>query len=361
MSKSFPILARAEQFCQQFQLRLPILLAPMAGACPVALSLAVSKAGGMGGCGVLLMSPAKIADWAEDFRNRGGGAFQVNNWIPDPMPIRDADHERQVSAYLKSWNPSVTGKADLTGLPEFGRQLEAMLSAQPTAITSIMGLYSEPEVDRIKASGSAWFATVTSVTEARQAQSRGADAIVAQGAEAGGHRGTFEAANAEALQAGLFSLLPAIADHVDLPVIAAGGIADARGIAAALHLGASAVQIGTGYLRCPEADIPSAWAAAIGKTLPEDTLVTRAFSGRPGRAYATKYVRHAHSDQAPAPAPYPVQRSLTAPMTAAARRENRLEQMQAWTGQSGRLSQTAPAGELTQSLWKSTLVELGLS
>ncbi len=361
MSKSSPILARTEQFCRQFQLGLPIVLAPMAGTCPVDLSLAVSQAGGMGGCGVLMMRPEQITAWVDNFRSRGGGALQLNNWIPDQPPVRDPEHELRVRAYLKSWNRSATDKTDLTQLPEFSHQFEAMLSARPTAIASIMGLYSEPAVDQIKDSGAAWFAAVTSVTEARQAQARGADVIVAQGAEAGGHRGTFDPANAEAVQAGLFSLLPAIVDHVDLPVVATGGIADARGVAAALHLGASAVQIGTGYLRCPEADIPSAWANAIGRTLPEYTLVTRAFSGRPGRAYATNYVRHANSDQAPQPAPYPVQRSLTAPMTSAARRDNQLAQMQAWVGQSGHLAQAAPAEEVTRSLWKSALAQLGLN
>ena len=189
-----------------------------------------------------------------------------------------------------------------------------MLDIGPPIISSIMGLYPSAMVDRMKAQGTKWFATVTTVAEARAAQDAGADVIVAQGMEAGGHRGAFDADKAEASMVGLFSLLPAVVDAVGVPVIATGGIADARGVAAALVLGASAVQIGTGFLRCPEAKLPSAWADAIARTLPEQTMVTRAFSGRPGRSIATAYVRAAAAPDAPAPAPYPVQRGLTQSM-----------------------------------------------
>ena len=128
-----------------------------------------------------------------------------------------------------------------------------------------MGLYPPEFVSRMKARGVKWFATVTTVAEAKAARDAGADAIIAQGMEAGGHRGAFDAARCESGMVGLFSLLPAVVDAVDVPVIAAGGIADARGVAAALVLGASAVQIGTGFLRTPEAKLPAAWADAIGR------------------------------------------------------------------------------------------------
>src|SRR6185369_6172398 len=128
----------------------------------------------------------------------------------------------------------------------------------------------------------------------------------------GGHRGCFDAENAEAEMVGLFALIPAVVDAVRVPVVATGGIADARGIAAALTLGAAAAQIGTGFLRCPEAKIATAWADAIGSAAPEGTRVSRVFSGRAGRSIATAYVRAAAEAGAPAPAPYPVQRGLTA-------------------------------------------------
>jgi nitronate monooxygenase len=173
--------------------------------------------------------------------------------------------------------------------------------------------------------------------------------VVAQGAEAGGHRGAFDPALAERQLIGLFALLPAVVDAVRVPVVATGGIADARGIAAALMLGASAVQIGTGFLRCPEAGINPLWAEALSRTAPEDTMVTRAFSGRAGRSIATRYARAAA--EAPAPAPYPVQRGLTAAMREAAQKDETVDRMQAWAGQAAALAQAEPAAALVQRLW----------
>ena len=183
------------------------------------------------------------------------------------------------------------------------------------------------------------------------AEQAGVDAIVAQGMEAGGHRSSFSAARPEADLAGLMSLLPIIVDHVRVPVIAAGGIADGRGIAAAFALGASAVQIGTGFLGCPEAQVHPAWVAALRRTLPEDTALTRAFSGRAGRGIATAYVRAAAAEAAPPPAPYPVQRGLTAAMRRQGAETGDLDRMQAWAGQSASLSSTDPAATVLARMW----------
>jgi nitronate monooxygenase len=150
---------------------------------------------------------------------------------------------------------------------------------------------------------------------------------------------------------GLFSLLPAVADAVKVPVIATGGIADVRGVVAALILGASAVQIGTGFLRSPEAKLASAWADAIGRSRPEDTMVTRAFSGRPGRSVATAYARAATASDAPSPAPYPVQRALTQAMRDAATKAGDVDRMQVWAGQSAALATARPAGDIARDLW----------
>lgn len=352
MPNIHPALARAASFCTAFNLRLPILLAPMAGACPPSLSIAVANAGGMGACGALLMQPEAIKAWAQDVRAGSNGAFQLNLWIPDPPPKRDEAAEGAVREFLGRWGPAVPREAGDVRPPDFMAQCEAMLAAGPPVISSIMGLYPPEFVARMKAQGIKWFATATTVSEAKAAEDAGADAIIAQGMEAGGHRGAFEAGYAEARMVGLFSLLPAVVDAVHIPVIATGGIADARGIAAALVLGASAAQIGTGFLRCPEAKLPAAWADAIGRTRPEDTLVTRAFSGRPGRAVATAYARAATASGAPAPAPYPVQRGLTQAMRDAAVKANDIDRLQAWAGQSAGLAPAQPAGEVVRDLWE---------
>jgi nitronate monooxygenase len=344
-------LERAEAFCTRFGLRVPILLAPMAGACPPSLSIAVANAGGLGSCAALLMQPGEIAAWADDVRANSNGAFQLNIWIPDPPPKRDAAHEAQLRKFLGGWGPPVPAEAGDATLPDFSAQCEAMLAAGPSIISSIMGIYPPAFVARLKERRIAWFASVSTVAEARAAEAAGADVIVAQGAEAGGHRGSFEAAAAERQLVGLFALVPAVVDAVRLPVVAAGGIADARGVAAALLLGASAVQIGTAFLRCPEAKIHPAWAAALAETAPENTMVSRVFSGRPGRSIATDYVRAATTADAPAPAPYPVQRGLTATMRSAATKQGDVQRMQVWAGQSAALGKTEPAADLIRHLW----------
>lgn len=348
-----PALSRADSFCRDYSLRVPILLAPMAGACPPLLSAAVANAGGLGACGALLMQPGAIEVWVADFRARSNAGFQLNLWIPDPPPSRSESTEAAMRSFLAQWGPEVPpGAADATP-PDFSEQSNAVLNTRPNVISSIMGLYPAAFVERMHSQGTRWFATATTVTEAKLAEAAGADVIVAQGMEAGGHRGAFEAQSAEVELVGLFSLLPAIVDAVRVPVVATGGIGDSRGIAAALLLGASAVQIGTGFLRCPESNIPSAWADAIGHTLPEQTRLTRAFSGRVGRTIATKYVQAASASSAPKPAPYPVQRALTQRMRDTAIREGDLERMQAWAGQSARLAPAKPASVLVRELWES--------
>jgi nitronate monooxygenase len=359
MPASSTIHERVAAFCGAYDIRVPVLMAPMAGACPPPLAIAIAGAGGMGACGALQMKPDAIRSWAADVRAATNGAFQMNLWIPDPPPVRNAAAEASVRDFLGQWGPAVPADAGDGVLPDFAAQCDAMLEVGPAVISSIMGLYPAPFVARMKARGIRWFATVTTVTEALAAEEAGADVIVAQGGEAGGHRGAFEAAMAEARMVGLFSLLPAVVDAVKVPVVATGGIGDARGVAAALMLGASAVQLGTGFLRTPEAGLPSAWADAIGAARPEQTMATRAFSGRTGRSLATAYVRAAAGADAPPPAPYPVQRGLTQAMRNEGTANNDLDRMQAWSGQSGGLAQAKPAGDLVRDLWDDALALLG--
>ena len=345
------VLDRANTFCLRFGLRVPILLAPMAGVSAPSLSIAVANAGGLGACGVVLMQPDEITSWANEVRSKSNGAFQLNTWIPDPPPRHNPVHEAAVRDFLGRWGPPVPPEAGDATPPDFTSQCEAMLAAAPPVISSVMGLFPPAFVTRLKERGIAWYASISSVSEARAAEAAGADVIVAQGAEAGGHRGSFDAAAAERQLVGLVSLVPAVVDAVKAPVVATGGIADARGVAAAFALGASAVQIGTGFLRCPEARIPAAWADALGRTAPEETTVSRVFSGRAGRSIMTAYVRAATASDSPEPAPYPVQRGLTAAMRAAGKKQNDLDRMQAWAGQSAALARAEPAGQLVQSLW----------
>ncbi len=356
-----PDQVRAESFCRRFGVKMPVLLAPMAGACPPSLSIAMMNAGSLGACGALLMRPDEIAAWAHEVRVNGNGPYQLNLWIPDPAPHRDGAHEDRVRAFLERFGPPVPVAAGDAKPPDFAAQCEALLAAKPPIVSSVMGLYPPGFVVRLKQAGIAWFANISTVAEARAAEDAGADVVVAQGMEAGGHRGCFNAAEAERQQVGLFALLPAVVDAVGIPVVATGGIADARGVAAALLLGASAAQIGTGLLRCPEAKLHPAWADALSHTAPEDTMVSRVFSGRAGRSIATEYARAAAAADAPPPAPYPVHRGLTAAMRAEAAKANDVERMQAWAGQSARLARAEPAGQVVQEIWDGARALLGWS
>ena len=343
---------RIDAFCRRYGLRLPILMAPMAGASPASLAIAVANAGGMGALGALVTSPQGIRDWASEFKLQSNGSFQLNTWIPDPPPVRDAAHEAKLRDFLAGWGPPVAPEAGDVRPPDFDEQCRVFLEIAPPVVSSIMGVYPPDVVRQCKQRGIAWFANVTTLAEALQAREAGADAIVVQGIEAGGHRGSFDAALAERQGGTLFTLLPRIADKLaDVPLIATGGIGDARGIAAALILGASAVQIGTALLRCPEAKTHRAWADALVELEPEATIATRAFTGRLGRAVATDYARAAAAPGAPHPAPYPVQRGLTTNMRELGARNADIHRMQAWAGQAGAFARVEPAADFVRRLW----------
>jgi nitronate monooxygenase len=344
---------RAIEFCDRFGLRLPILQAPMAGSSPPELAIAVAEAGGMGASGALQDSPERIAEWARQFRAKSSGAFQINIWIPEDSKLDPQERRERVHAasqFLRQFG--APPEFDEPGQPPliFSEQCSAMLAAQPTALSSIMGLFPREFVTSMREMGVAWFCCATSLAEALAAEEAGADAIVAQGMEAGGHRGTFGQDEAERNQVGLFSLLPWFADHLRIPIIAAGGIADGRGVAAALSLGASAVQVGTALLRSPEAGISREWSDALDGLAPEDTVTTRAYTGRLARAAPTPYLAAWTTPDAPRPAPFPDQLGLVTRW----RKGNfdGLDKANHWAGQSAALATTDPAGEIVIRMWR---------
>ncbi|WP_282571825.1 NAD(P)H-dependent flavin oxidoreductase [Roseomonas acroporae] len=339
--------ARALAFCERFGLRLPVVMGPMAGASPPALAAAVADAGGLGGLGALQMGPAAIAAWVAEFRGRSNGAFQINTWIPDPAPARDAAAEARMAALLEA-HGAAPGALEGPFVPDFDAQCAAILAAGPPVVSSIMGVWPAAFVAELKARGILWIAAVTSLAEARQAAAAGADALGVAGVEAGGHRGAFDAGKAAGQGGTTFALVPLIADAVSVPVVASGGIADGRGLAAALALGASAAQIGTALLRTPEAGTNPVWAEAIGRALPEDTVQTRAFSGRLARAIRSEWTE-AVGDAA---LPYPLQRAATGPLREAAAKAGDAGHMQMWAGQAASLARAEPAGEVVQRMWE---------
>nr|WP_179725079.1 nitronate monooxygenase [Saccharopolyspora hordei] len=326
-------------------MRVPVVEAPMAGACPPELAIAVAEAGGMGASGVVLDQPDRIRSWVERFRAGTSGPCQLNVWVPDE-PVEDPERQRAAEQFLAGFGePGEPGPP----APVFAEQCEAMLQARPEVVSSIMGLFPPDYVERLHRAGIAWFACVTTLADALAAQEAGADAVVAQGIEAGGHRGSFDPQADERRGVGLFALLPALADQLRIPVIAAGGIADGRGVAAALTLGASAVQVGTALLRTPEAGIDPDWSAALEGLPPEAPVTTRAYSGRLARTVPTPFVTAWTRDDAPEPAPYPVQRRLVGQY----RRGEApgIDRVNCMAGQSAGLAQAAPAGEVVQRMW----------
>jgi nitronate monooxygenase len=336
---------------ERLNLKWPILQAPMGSASTPALAAAVSNAGGLGGLGMWGRTAEQAGRRIAGFRQQSGGSLNVNYPIwPDPRckaETREAMRQH-LQAHYEAHGlgpvPEPQGEVSDVG-PD---HVALLLETKPEAVSFHFGL-PEPEViEAIKAAGIFIVSSATTVAEARLLEKSGVDAIIAQGIEAGGHRATFTGVDVS-MQPGLFALLPQIVDAVRTPVVAAGGVADGRTAAAAFMLGASAVQVGTAFLRCEEAEVLDAHRAALAEASDASTVVTDVISGR-----ACRYIRNKLIDDliesGLTPLPVPAQQSLTRPLGKTGQHD--------WTaltsGQSAALAKHTNAAELVEQLAEET-------
>ncbi|MEO3470908.1 nitronate monooxygenase [Roseomonas sp. CAU 1739] len=338
---------RAGRFGATFGLRVPILQAPVAVASPPALAAAVAAAGGLGGIGGMRDDAASIRGRVAAFRALSNGTFQLSLGIMEPAPPPDPAIDATVRATLGRIAGADGPTPDaIENAPDFDAQVEALLDLAPPIASCVLGVFQSTVATRLKARGIPWFAAATTVAEARLVEASGAAAVVAQGFEAGGIRSSHQAAAAGDQLVGLFALLPQVADAVSIPVIAAGGIMDGRGIAAALTLGASAVQLGTALLRTPEAAISPGWMAALSDARAEDMVLNRAATGRVSRNRRSP-LTDVFID-APT-APFPRQWALG---DAARKAHPAAAALTAASGGQGvALGRSLPAGKLVRLLW----------
>ena len=329
----------------------PIIQAPMAGANLATMAIAVSQAGGLGSlpCGMLSVEQAR----AQMHLVRQQTDRPINmNFFCHQMPSPDEARQRRWRERLSHYYAELG--ADGSTVPSANRAPfdEAMcslaLETAPRVVSFHYGLPKAQTLDRLKTAGCLVQATATTVEEARWLEAHGADAIVAQGFEAGGHRGMFLTDDL-ARQVGTMALIPQVVDAVRVPVIAAGGIADARGIAAAFALGASAVQVGTGYLRCSEATIAEPYLVALRSARDDDTVITNVMSGRQARGIVNRLIRELGplSDLAP---PFPLAAGAIQPLRTRAEAQGSGDFSPLWAGQAAPLARELNAGELTKAL-----------
>jgi nitronate monooxygenase len=340
---------------RRFALRHPIIQAPLAGGGDTpALVASVGEAGALGFIGAAYLTPAQIAEAARAVRERTSRPFGVSLFAPQPAPAAPGETQRalaRVAPYFTELglDPPV---APVVAADTFAEQLEVALDSGAAAFSFTFGILPSEAIAAIKGRGMFLLGTATTVDEAVVLERAGVDAVVLQGSEAGGHRGTFSG-DFQAGLVGLIALVPQVADAVGVPVIASGGIMDGRGIAAALTLGAAAVQLGTAFLTCDEAGVPDAYKQAILDAREDGTRLTRAFSGRPARGIVNRFMTEVEGDS-PAILPFPLQNTLTRPLRAAAAKRGRAEFLSLWAGQGVRLARRQSAAQLVERLGRET-------
>jgi nitronate monooxygenase len=323
----------------------PILQAPMASAATPALAAAVSEAGGLGALGSSLLSVDELHKQTAELRELTQRPFQLNFFCHEPPEVSGDIADRAREYFAPLYDELGLGDPPQPSAPavEFDEaRLEAVLELRPPVVSFHFGLPSREVMETIKAAGLRVLASATTVAEARHLEEHGVDAVVAQGAEAGGHRGSFLVEGDDG-PVGTLALVPQVVDAVGVPVIAAGGIADGRGLAAVLALGAGAAQIGTAFLPCPESGISPGYRDALRNAQADGTIVTRAVSGRPARALMNRMTR-----ELTGVLPYPAQLSLTAPLSASEAAGPEFQAM--WSGQSAALASETPAAEVVAAI-----------
>jgi nitronate monooxygenase len=327
----------------------PIIQAPMSGFTTPALVAAVSNAGALGSLGCTGLPTQTMRDQIQEIRRATNHSFNLN-FLVYPAPRIDDDAARRVRQRLAAYYDefglgAVPEPSD--PLPRLDEErLQLVLDARPRVVSFHFGLPPADTLTRIKQMGAVVLSSATTVTEARRLEAEGADAIIAQGLEAGGHRGTFTPGDGAGL-IGTMALVPQVVDAVRVPVIAAGGIADGRGIAAAFALGASGVQMGTAFLGCPEALVPAVHRDALHRATDEDTRLTRVLTGRPARALRNRLIDEMGDKEA---LEFPAQGSLIRPLFQGNNDAARAACLPLWAGQAAPLVRDLPAAKLIDTL-----------
>lgn len=337
-----------------FGIQLPIIQAPMAGACGSEMAIAVSESGGLGSLPCALLSPEKTRAEIDAIKQRTNKPFNVNFFCHESARP-DAPRDREWKAILAHYYDEL-GLNPMAATPSAERApfdstaCSIIAATKPAVVSFHFGLPGDELLARVRGAGCKIISTATTAEEAKWLEAKGCDAIIAQGYEAGGHRGIFLKDNV-ANQAGTMALVPQVVDAVRVPVIAAGGIADGRGVAAAFALGASAVQVGTAYLFTPEATITKIHRAALLKAKDDSTVLTNVLTGRPARGVVNRVIREVGpmTDMAPA---FPTAGGALAPLKAASEAARKGDFSNLWSGQAAALAMEIGAGPLTRKLAK---------
>jgi nitronate monooxygenase len=343
-----------------FKIELPILLAPMAGAIDAEIAIAVAQGGGLPSVPCATISPDKAREQIKIIRQRVSAPINLNFICHRPVEANDASDAKwkgRLAAYYRELGLDPAAPFNAANRSPFDATFcEVVEELRPEIVSVHFGLPEQPLLNRVKATGAVVMASATIVREAIWLEEHGADVIIAQGAEAGGHRGMFLTDNI-AEQPGTFALVPQVVDAVKVPVIAAGGIADGRGIAAAFALGAAGVQIGSAYLRCPESKLIAPERLALAQAMDDSTVITNVMTGRPARGVANRVTREVGPISADAPA-FPHAATALAPLRAAAEKLGKVDFTTLWAGQAVRLGREMPAAELTRALAGAALARM---